>query len=77
MLKEGKDVSIFATGLCVNEARQAERLLAADGIDAELINIHTIKPLDGELVTASAVKTGRVVTVEEHSVIGGPVRRGN
>ncbi len=71
VLKEGKDVSIFATGLCVNEARQAERLLAADGIDAELINIHTIKPLDEELVTASAVKTGRVVTVEEHSVIGG------
>ncbi len=71
VLKEGKDVTIFATGLCVNEARQAEQLLAADGIDAELINIHTIKPLDEELVTASAVKTGRVVTVEEHSVIGG------
>ena len=60
VLKEGKDVSVFATGLCVNEAREAEKLLAADGIDAEIINIHTIKPL-----------TGRVVTVEEHSVIGG------
>ena len=71
VLKEGKDVSIIATGLCVNEARQAVEMLAADGIDAELINIHTIKPLDEELVVASAVKTGKVVTVEEHSVIGG------
>ena len=71
VLKEGKDVSIFATGLCVNEAREAEKLLAADGIDAEIINIHTIKPLDEELVLASAAKTGKVVTVEEHSVIGG------
>lgn len=71
VLKEGKDVSVFATGLCVNEAREAEKLLAADGIDAEIINIHTIKPLDEELVIASATKTGKVVTVEEHSVIGG------
>ena len=71
MLKEGKDVSVFATGLCVNEAREAEKLLAADGIDAEIINIHTIKPLDEELVVASATKTGKVVTIEEHSVIGG------
>lgn len=71
VLKEGKDVSVFATGLCVNEAREAEKLLAADGIDAEIINIHTIKPLDEELVLASAAKTGKVVTVEEHSVIGG------
>ena len=70
-LKEGKDVSIIATGLCVNEARQAVEMLAADGIDAELINIHTIKPLDEELVVATATKTGKVVTVEEHSVIGG------
>ena len=70
-LKEGKDVTIIATGLCVNEARQAVEMLAADGIDAELINIHTIKPLDEELVVASATKTGKVVTVEEHSVIGG------
>lgn len=71
VLKEGKDVSVFATGLCVNEAREAEKLLAADGIDAEIINIHTIKPLDEELVVKSAIKTGKVVTVEEHSVIGG------
>ncbi len=70
-LKEGKDVTIIATGLCVNEALQANDLLAKDGIDAEIINIHTIKPLDEELVIASAKKTGKVVTVEEHSVIGG------
>ena len=71
VLKEGKDVSIFATGLEVNEAIEAEKLLAADGIDAEIINIHTIKPIDRELVVASAKKTGKVVTVEEHSVLGG------
>lgn len=71
VLKEGKDVSVFATGLCVKEAKEAEKLLAADGIDAEIINIHTIKPIDEELVIASATKTGKVVTVEEHSVIGG------
>ena len=71
VLKEGKDVTIFATGLEVNETLEAERLLAADGIDAEIINIHTIKPIDKELVVASAKKTGKVVTVEEHSVIGG------
>lgn len=70
-LKEGRDVTILATGLEVCEAVEAAKLLAADGIDAEVINIHTIKPLDEELVIASAVKTGRVVTVEEHSVIGG------
>lgn len=71
VLREGKDVSIFATGLEVNETLEAAKLLAADGIDAEVINIHTIKPLDEELVVASASKTGKVVTVEEHSVIGG------
>jgi transketolase len=71
VLKEGKDVTIFATGLEVNETVEAEKLLAADGIDAEIINIHTIKPIDRELVIASAKKTGKVVTVEEHSVIGG------
>ena len=69
VLKEGKDVTIFATGLCVNET--VEKLLAKDGIDAEIINIHTIKPIDRELVVKSALKTGKVVTVEEHSVIGG------
>lgn len=71
VLKEGTDVSIFATGLEVYEALEAGKLLEADGINAEIINIHTIKPLDEELVTASAAKTGKVVTVEEHSVVGG------
>lgn len=70
-LKEGKDVTIVATGLCTGEALNAAKLLAEDGVDAEVINIHTIKPLDEELIIASAKKTGRVVTVEEHSVIGG------
>lgn len=70
-LKEGKDVTIIATGLCVGESMQAAEMLKAEGIDAEVINIHTIKPLDEELVVASAKKTGKVVTVEEHSVIGG------
>ena len=71
VLKEGKDVTIFATGLCVNETVEAEKMLAKDGIDAEIINIHTIKPLDEELIVAAAKETGKVVTVEEHSVIGG------
>lgn len=71
VLKEGTDVSVFATGLCVNETLEAEKMLAADGIRAEIINIHTIKPIDRELVIESALKTKRVVTVEEHSVIGG------
>lgn len=71
VLKEGTDVSVFATGLCVNEALEAEKMLAADGISAEIINIHTIKPIDRALVVESALKTRKVVTVEEHSVIGG------
>ncbi len=71
IMNEGKDVAIIATGLCVSESLEAAKLLAADGIDTEVINIHTIKPLDEELVLASAAKTGKVVTVEEHSVIGG------
>lgn len=70
-LKQGQDVTIVATGLCVYEALCASEILAQRGIDAEVINIHTIKPLDKELLCASAKKTGRVVTVEEHSVIGG------
>ena len=71
VVKEGTDVTVFATGLCVNEAIEAEKMLAADGINAEIINIHTIKPIDRELVVQSALKTGKVVTVEEHSIIGG------
>ena len=70
-LREGKDVTIIATGLCVNSALEAAEKLAADGISAKVINIHTIKPLDEELVVAAAKETGKVVTVEEHSVIGG------
>ena len=70
-LKEGKDVTIIATGLEVNESLEAAKLLEADGISAEVIDIHTIKPIDRELVVASAKKTGKVVTVEEHSIIGG------
>lgn len=71
LLREGADVTIIASGICVESALGAAEKLAADGIDAEVINIHTIKPLDEELVLASAKKTGKVVTVEEHSVIGG------
>ena len=71
VLREGKDVSVFASGLTVNMALEAAEILAKEGIDAEIINIHTIKPLDTELVCASAKKTGCVVTAEEHSIIGG------
>ncbi len=70
-LKDGKDVTIIATGLMVHLALEAANTLAAEGIDAEVINIHTIKPLDKDMVVASAKKTGAVVTAEEHSVIGG------
>ena len=70
-LREGKDVTIIATGLCVNSALEAAEKLAADGVSAKVINIHTIKPLDEELVVAAAKETGKVVTVEEHSIIGG------
>ena len=71
VLREGKDVTIVATGLCVSSALEAAEKLAADCIDAKIINIHTIKPLDEELIVAAAKETGKVVTVEEHSVIGG------
>ena len=71
LLREGSDVTIIATGLMVPEALSAAEKLAADGISAEVINIHTIKPIDEELIAASAKKTGRVVTVEEHNIIGG------
>lgn len=70
-LCEGTDVTIVATGLMVAEAVKAAKALEAEGIRAEVINIHTIKPLDEELILASAKKTGRVVTVEEHNIIGG------
>ena len=71
VLREGKDLTIIATGLPVANCLEAAEKLAADGIDAKVINIHTIKPLDEELVVAAAKETGKVVTVEEHSVIGG------
>ncbi|MEY8236558.1 transketolase family protein [Lachnospiraceae bacterium 66-29] len=71
LLKEGNDVTIVATGLCVGAALEAAEKLAADGISAEVINIHTIKPLDEEMILNSVKKTGKVVTAEEHSVIGG------
>ena len=71
VVREGKDVTIVATGICVDSAMGAAEKLAEEGISAEVINICTIKPLDEELIIASAKKTGKVVTVEEHSVIGG------
>ena len=71
VLREGKDVAIIATGLPVANCQEAAEKLAAEGIDAKVINIHTIKPLDEELIVAAAKDTGKVVTVEEHSVIGG------
>lgn len=71
VLREGTDVTIIATGLCVNSALEAAELLEKDGISAHVVNIHTLKPLDEELVVEAAKKTGKVVTVEEHSIIGG------
>ncbi|OUO58924.1 transketolase C-terminal domain-containing protein [Olsenella sp. An270] len=71
VLREGTDVTVVATGLMVAEALAAADELAKRGVSAEVINIHTIKPLDEELVRASAAKSGHVVTAEEHSVIGG------
>ena len=71
VLREGKDLTIVANGLCVAASLEAAEKLAADGIDAKVINIHTIKPLDEDLIVAAAKETGKVVTVEEHSVIGG------
>ena len=71
LLKEGTDVTIVATGILVNSALEAAAKLDAEGISAEVINICTIKPLDKEMIVKSAKKTGRVVTAEEHSIIGG------
>ncbi|MBE6032204.1 MAG: transketolase family protein [Clostridiales bacterium] len=71
MLKEGADVSLFATGIEVKEALEAAELLAAEGISAEVINVHTIKPVDKETVLASVKKTGCAVSCENHNIIGG------
>ena len=70
-LRDGKDITIIATGLMVGEAVKAVKALEAAGIDARLIDMHTIKPLDTELVLKAAQETGRIVTVEEHNVMGG------
>jgi transketolase len=70
-LKDGTDVTIIATGLLVNEALEAAKVLEADGINARVINIHTIKPIDKDLICKAAKETGLLITAEEHSVIGG------
>lgn len=71
VIQKGRDVTIMATGLCVSQTLDAAKRLETDGISVEVINVHTIKPLDEDTLIESAKKTGRVVTVEEHSVIGG------
>ena len=71
MLREGKDLSIFVSGMMTKDALDAAEALAAEGINCEVINVHTIKPIDRETVIASARKTGAVLTVENHNVIGG------
>lgn len=70
-MKDGSDVTIVATGLMVNESLEAAKALEAEGISARVVNIHTIKPLDKELICRCARETGVIVTAEEHSVIGG------
>ena len=71
VMNDGKDVTIVATGLLVNEALEAAKALEADGVSARVVNIHTIKPLDKELIAKCAKETGLIVTAEEHSIIGG------
>ena len=71
VMREGKDVALIATGLEVYEAMEAAKMLAEDGIDACVVNIHTIKPLDKELIVKVAKEIGKVYTIEEHSIIGG------
>ena len=70
-VKDGKDITIIATGLMVAEAIEAGKALSEQGIDARIINIHTIKPIDREIIIKAARETGKIVTVEEHSIIGG------
>ena len=71
ILKEGKDVTIVATGIMVSKALEAAEALATEGINAEVVNIHTIKPIDKDLLVETAKKTGAIVTAEEHNIIGG------
>lgn len=70
-IKDGKDVTIMATGLMVAETMEAANALHEQGIDARIINIHTIKPIDRDIIVKAAKETGKIITVEEHSVIGG------
>lgn len=70
-LCEGSDVTIIATGLMVGEAIKAKKMLADEGISAALVNMHTIKPIDRDIIISAAKKTGAIVTAEEHNVIGG------
>ena len=70
-LREGSDITVIATGLCVLESLKAVDELAAEGKSVRLINIHTIKPIDREIVIKAAKETGRIITVEEHNIIGG------
>lgn len=71
VLKDGKDLTIIATGIMVSKGLEAAGILADRGIDARVINIHTIKPIDSELITKAAKETGAIITVEEHSIVGG------
>jgi len=71
LLKEGTDVTVVATGLMVNEAIEAEKILASEGVSVRLVNIHTIKPIDKDIILESAKLTGAIVTAEEHSIVGG------
>ena len=71
LIREGNDVSIIATGIMVNEAYEAAKALEQEGISARVIDIHTIKPLDEEIIIKAAKETGAIVTAEEHSIIGG------
>jgi transketolase len=70
-LREGKDITIIATGIMVSEAMKAAEELAVEGIDARVIDMHTIKPLDEDIIVKASLETGKIVTAEEHSVIGG------
>ena len=70
-LKKGNDLTIIATGIMVQEALKAAKKLSEEGIDARVINIHTIKPIDKEIIITAAKETGAIVTAEEHSIIGG------
>ena len=70
-LRDGKDITVIATGLMVSRALEAVKALEKDGIDARLINIHTLKPIDREIIVKAAKETGKIITVEEHNIIGG------